>query len=86
MVSTFYLAGASPESGVDLETSQLADLDALRQAIAGHFGVVVPEDIGFQSSTETLEDLQSVERQVRESPQRNLHPSINVDYGFNRTD
>lgn len=57
---SFYLAGEGPEKGVELDTSQATELQALRNAVASHFGIVVPDEVGFQSKTKELESLEDI--------------------------
>jgi hypothetical protein len=63
---TFYLAGESPEKGIQLDTSQASELQALRNTVASHYGIVVPDEIEFQSKTQPLESVEDV-RAAKES-------------------
>ena len=58
---SFYLAGENPQQGIELDISQVTEFSALQEAIASHFGIVVPVEVGFQDKTQSLDSLNDVQ-------------------------
>jgi len=57
----FYLAGGKPSQALELDISQVSSIDELQKAVAAQFGIVVPEEVGFQDDSKELEDLADLE-------------------------
>jgi hypothetical protein len=60
-MQTFYLAGESPAKGIEIDTSQASELQSLYNAVASHFGIVVPEEVEFQTKTQRLGSVEDVQ-------------------------
>ncbi|KAK4976352.1 hypothetical protein LTR42_003981 [Elasticomyces elasticus] len=60
-ITLFHFAGEDPKSGLELDISHVSDLEVLKQEVANHFGVVVPEEIGFQSKGAEVEELTALQ-------------------------
>lgn len=59
-VKTFYLAGETAQQGLDLDIGQVTEFSALQEAIATNFSITVPDEVGFEDKTRSLESLENV--------------------------
>ncbi|KAK5690303.1 hypothetical protein LTR17_025980 [Elasticomyces elasticus] len=60
-ITLFHFAGEDAKHGLELDSSHVSDLEVLKQEVANHFGVVVPEEIGFQSKGAEVEELTALQ-------------------------
>ena len=60
----FYLSGEASATAVTLDISPANDTVTLQRMIANHFGIVVPESVGFESAGAELPELGDVESTV----------------------
>lgn len=66
-VKTFFLAGETAQHGLDLDISHVTEFEALQEAIATNFSIVVPDEVGFQDKSrglETLDEIKSTDEPI----------------------